>query len=199
MKTWALIAVLMFPAIGCEDQTNVPAQRDAVAIEWTLATMTDIQPTPEQCERCSGTGWITHGDGHRTPCPECSDGSAGLSGGPIDTYRDARELIDKGNALADRGKAILDAAERDGKITVDVRLPTPSIEQIELGQFDIEPTAPDLVSACPGGTCTLPAAAARQPRATIKKSLIVQPEARACSQGVCVPRRRILPLLRGRR
>lgn len=30
------------------------------------------EPTPapgECCNQCKGTGYITHGDGHRTPCP----------------------------------------------------------------------------------------------------------------------------------
>lgn len=26
-------------------------------------------PKPECCSDCKGTGYITHGDGHRTPCP----------------------------------------------------------------------------------------------------------------------------------
>ncbi len=61
-----------------------------------------------------------------TPAPQSAPGAATV-GGPIDVYRNARDLIDKGNDLADRGKAILDQAQRDGKITVDIRLPaTPS-------------------------------------------------------------------------
>ncbi len=29
------------------------------------------EPTPNDgcCEECNGTGFITHGDGHKTPCP----------------------------------------------------------------------------------------------------------------------------------
>ena len=26
-------------------------------------------PKPECCGECKGTGYITHGDGHKTPCP----------------------------------------------------------------------------------------------------------------------------------
>ena len=47
-------------------------------------------------------------------------------GGPLDSIRDAKELVRKGNELADRGKALLDQAEREGKITVDIRLPNQS-------------------------------------------------------------------------
>jgi hypothetical protein len=61
-------------------------------------------------------------------------------GGPIDTYHDAKTLIDKGNVLADRGKALLDQAQRDGKITVDIRLPA-------------APATSALAACPPGGTC----------------------------------------------
>jgi hypothetical protein len=54
------------------------------------------KPTPDKCcGECKGTGFITHGDGHRTPCPcpptckckqkqaKCPDGkcSGGTQGG----------------------------------------------------------------------------------------------------------------------
>lgn len=26
-------------------------------------------PRPNVCPDCKGTGWVVHGDGHRTPCP----------------------------------------------------------------------------------------------------------------------------------
>lgn len=34
-------------------------------------------PAPDRCEKCNGTGYIIHGDGHRTVCPcrsSCPDG-----------------------------------------------------------------------------------------------------------------------------
>jgi hypothetical protein len=35
-------------------------------------------PAPGKCQDCNGTGWITHGDGHKTRCPcgavGCLDG-----------------------------------------------------------------------------------------------------------------------------
>ncbi len=31
-----------------------------------------VVPSPDDVEEsCDGSGWITHGDGHRTPCPGC--------------------------------------------------------------------------------------------------------------------------------
>lgn len=91
------------------------------------------------------------------PAPEPDD-DTGDSGqpvtGPLDTYRDAKELIRKGNDLADRGKAILDAAEREGKVTVDVRLPKTAVSS--------PPSGP-----CPGGVCPVqPNQATVQPQCT---------------------------------
>jgi len=106
--------------------------RDIAAIELALATMAEPPlPAPHNevnCRRCQDTGWITHGDGHRTVCPDCGKGSSSY-GGPLDTWRDAKNLIQKGNELADRGTAILDQAERDGKLTVDIRLRAPTVSQ----------------------------------------------------------------------
>lgn len=58
------------------------------------------------------------------PEPDDTDDDSGEKpGGPLGLLRDARALVDKGNKLADRGKSILDKAEQEGKITIDVRLP----------------------------------------------------------------------------
>ena len=98
---------------GCEPTTRADCFRDAAAIDLALATMTDGQspaPTPDKCLRCGGDGWITHGDGHKTPCPDCQDG-AGPFGGPLDTIRGAKDLIRKGNELADRSKDLLVSGE----------------------------------------------------------------------------------------
>jgi hypothetical protein len=105
-------------------------------------------PVPAKCSRCNGTGWITHGDGHRTVCPDCQPGSAGQYGNPLDTYRDTKELIAKGNDLADRGKALLDAAEADGKIILAVHLP----KVLKSAKAADAKTADDRTT-CPGGVC----------------------------------------------
>lgn len=105
------------------------ASPDDVAVDFAIATMmTNVapdpapSPSPNECSNCGGAGWITHGDGHKTPCPKCSP----QVGGPLSIIRDAKELVRKGNDLANRGKSLLDAIDRDGKITVDVRLPVRS-------------------------------------------------------------------------
>lgn len=41
-------------------------------------------PAPGKCVDCGGTGWIVHGDGHRTRCPcgakGCADGKCPAPG-----------------------------------------------------------------------------------------------------------------------
>jgi len=166
---------------GCLPGVAGHDYRDAVAVDWAVATMTDrapqpTPPSPYRCPRCKDTGWIIHGDGHRTPCPDCSDGSSGPYGGPLDTLGEAKELIRKGNELADRGKALLDAAEREGKITVDVRLPKPNLQSQK--PIREEP----VTNACPGGVCPLvPKYPKRTPSAT-------QPAAPSCGSTYCRPR-----------
>jgi hypothetical protein len=154
---------------GCEAVTWGDDSRDAAAVDLATATMAPSPaPAPAKCLRCRGTGWIEHGDGHRTPCPECQQGSAGPFGGPLDTLHDAKELITKGNALADRGKAILDQAERDGKITVDIRLPKSVATQARNG-------------SCPGGICPLmPPMPVQTP-----PDVVPFPATQGCPGGVC--------------
>ncbi len=133
---------------GCDVTQGAENYRDAAAVDLAIATMTDVpkpEPTPEKCSRCNGTGWITHGDGHQTRCPDCQTGDIGGYGSPLDTYRDAKALIAKGNELADRGKAFLDAAEADGKIMLAVNLPKLSKSTIVTGKKP-GPT-------CAGGVC----------------------------------------------
>jgi hypothetical protein len=122
------IALSLCSSLGFAPTATATDYRNATANDWALATIApSVDPTPEpapapgKCQRCGDTGWITHGDGHKTRCPECNQGE--LPTGPIDTLRNAKALVDKYNRLADQAKAILDAAQRAGKITVDIRMP----------------------------------------------------------------------------
>jgi thiol-disulfide isomerase/thioredoxin len=60
--------------------------RPYVATQLAKAIMQsdEVLPDDEVKEICDGSGWITHGDGHRTPCPGCKackpDGDIGDSG-----------------------------------------------------------------------------------------------------------------------
>ena len=55
----------------------VAAARASMAVEGP-APAPAPKPKPGKCTDCNGTGWITHGDGHRTRCPcgaaGCPDG-----------------------------------------------------------------------------------------------------------------------------
>jgi len=83
------------------------------------------------------------------PQPKPDPDGAGAAGqpvtSPLDTLRDAKELIRKGNDLANQSVAILDQARRDGKITVDIRLPKPTAADAAA------PQTPR--TTCPGGVC----------------------------------------------
>lgn len=72
---WAFVAwflSLISPASG-------EAPRCAGAVAAAYASMargggepSPVPPEPKPggcCDECKGTGWITHGDGHKTPCP----------------------------------------------------------------------------------------------------------------------------------
>ncbi len=192
IESWFLLVA------GCLPTPAVADPRDAAAVEWAVATMVSDHapqpqpdPQPYACLRCQDTGWIIHGDGHRTRCPDCSDGSG--KGSPLDTLRDARELIRKGNELADRGKAILDRAERDGKITIDVRLPKPNLRQ--------EVIAPSQKStmSCQNGVCSLVPQQPGQTPAT-PQSAASSSTTSACGTSSCsTPSRRTRTLWRRNR
>lgn len=32
------------------------------------------EPSPYKCPKCKDTKWIIHGDGHKSPCPDCNTG-----------------------------------------------------------------------------------------------------------------------------
>ena len=113
----------------------------------------------------------------------CQPGGAardysGPYGGPLDTLREAKELIRKGNELADRSKALFDRAERDGKISVDIRLPKPNLQS--RGPVKKEP----VTNTCPGGVCPLVPEYPKQPA----KPTVTQPAAPSCGNTYCRPR-----------
>lgn len=124
------------------------APPDEVAVDFTVATMVEgVAPKPIpslfDCPTCKDTGWIMHGDGHQTKCPNCD--LAKLPGNPFDIIQQAKELIRKGNELAKRGKDLLDAFEQDGKVTIDIKLPTkPTV---------VPKVSVPANSGCSGGSC----------------------------------------------
>lgn len=71
------LASLFFPVAPL---SNVDAKSAAaVAVAYAIVAPSSGEPTPppppgpkpkpECCGDCRGTGFVTHGDGHKTPCP----------------------------------------------------------------------------------------------------------------------------------
>ena len=65
----------------------VAAARASMAVEGAPAPTPAPTPKPGKCDDCKGTGWIVHGDGHRTRCP-C--GAAGVPGASPATVSPAK-------------------------------------------------------------------------------------------------------------
>lgn len=71
------LASLFFPV--APPASNVDAKSAAaVAVAYAIVAPSSGEPTPpppgpkpkpECCGDCRGTGFVTHGDGHKTPCP----------------------------------------------------------------------------------------------------------------------------------
>lgn len=69
----AWLAWLIGPAV------DVEAAKASAAVAAAASSMAEggtpgpgpqpTPPAPDVCPDCKGTGWIVHGDGHRTPCP----------------------------------------------------------------------------------------------------------------------------------
>lgn len=60
-------------AFGVSDMADVN-YRPYISTNLAKAVITttdDVDDVVE--EKCDGSGWITHGDGHKTPCPGCSE------------------------------------------------------------------------------------------------------------------------------
>ena len=73
----SLVLACLF-SVGCSpvtisDYKNKEALRAYVSTRLALAVMnTPDSPDEEDTELCDGSGFITHGDGHKTECPGCS-------------------------------------------------------------------------------------------------------------------------------
>ncbi len=91
------LAVALWPVAAAADY------RDEIALDMALVTLQADTPAPSpgKCDKCGGTGWITHGDGHKTPCPECKgsrpQGVLGIS----DATKAVKETCEKVNRILD--------------------------------------------------------------------------------------------------
>lgn len=81
MKRKLLVLAFAVVFVGCVPTPSVvewnsnPDYRAYTATrlaEAVMETPSVIVPDEEEVEElCDGSGWIVHGDGHKTPCPGC--------------------------------------------------------------------------------------------------------------------------------
>lgn len=65
-----LNSILMTVAIFSTSTSDGYNYRPYISTNLAKATM--IEPAEIIEDQCDGSGWITHGDGHKTECPGCS-------------------------------------------------------------------------------------------------------------------------------
>lgn len=73
------------------------------------------------CPRCKDTGVIVHGDGHTTPCPDCTEGD--LPTGILQLPGSVQKAADEAFKLAQQSNEILADARRQGYLEVRIMLP----------------------------------------------------------------------------
>jgi len=154
MRSLLLAACVGLCLSGC--QTTVPGVRydwrghDAISLDVAAASVTVVSltsfepviptpPVPGVCPSCNNTGYITHGDGHQTPCPDCSSGSAGSPS----SWLGISDLTDTAKQTAQKINTLLDNVQNNGlSITV---------------QTNKTPKAwtPFQQSDCANGACTI--------------------------------------------
>jgi len=69
LSTWLLASALFgFSFTASNQEVNY---RPYISTNLAKVIMTDSDDEVVE-EKCDGSGWITHGDGHKTECPGCS-------------------------------------------------------------------------------------------------------------------------------
>ena len=69
LSTWLLASALVtFNFTGTKDDINY---RPYISTNLAKVIMAEDEDEVVE-EKCDGSGWITHGDGHKTECPGCS-------------------------------------------------------------------------------------------------------------------------------
>jgi thiol-disulfide isomerase/thioredoxin len=71
IRNTMIVGAMVFATVAySQDKTHM---RPYIATRLAQAIMQSDQTLPDDDvkEICDGSGWITHGDGHRTPCPGC--------------------------------------------------------------------------------------------------------------------------------
>ena len=122
-----LLPLCLCFALGCTPDATPQEYRDVIAAEWALFSLDEL-PEPDNteydCPRCKDTGYITHGDGHRTPCPDCNSGDLpGARDGLIKGIKDIGPMIARGKVLLAWIEQVKRAADQQGEIVVKIQIP----------------------------------------------------------------------------
>lgn len=70
LSTWLLASALF--GFGFTANNPEVNYRPYISTNLAKVIMTDDGDDEVVEEKCDGSGWITHGDGHKTECPGCS-------------------------------------------------------------------------------------------------------------------------------
>lgn len=187
------VLILLVAIAGCGNaKVDTADVQNAAAVDLALAMATDgntplTVPAPALCARCNGTGVITQGDGHKTPCPLCNSGQMGPVGAGLPNFGgplgDVRDLLAKGNRLADEAQGLLTAAKSKGvTVTSHIELPVSAVVSSRVPIPDFNLPAAD-TSDCANGQCPRQAAASgcangqcpRQAAADTSRTIISRP------------------------
>lgn len=79
MNWWNALLLWLASLFALPIPVDVEHAKSAAAVAAARASMEvaapqpqpapDPKPKPKVCPDCNNTGWITHGDGHKTRCP----------------------------------------------------------------------------------------------------------------------------------
>ena len=77
MNWWNSLLLWLASLFAVAVPVNVEHAKSAAAVAAARASMEVARPSPQPepkpkpkvCPQCNNTGWITHGDGHKTRCP----------------------------------------------------------------------------------------------------------------------------------
>jgi len=155
-------AAMLLTAVGCESTASgaIPDMRDAALEIVTAATFKSGTPSPvtpdtkvprAECKECNGTGTITHGDGHKTPCVKCYVASSVCQCGencqcdncPSDCLGELVVLADGPKLEAFKGQTL------PLLLAANVTAKSPNSANCTNGQCELE-------TKCSGGACKTP-------------------------------------------
>lgn len=155
MNKLMLIIVVLVVFVGCDK--IVPKPQPISSYEFTdvvvsalaahSASLTpvpdpDINPDPEKHSRanCPTGGWVTHGDGHRTRCPDCDPPWTGME----DVQAELSRMQDEFNRFAVMQSEIQTLTAAHAKQTESMRLFVEALDSISKSLSDLKQPTPTL-------------------------------------------------------